>query len=264
VVGEERALGEVLGELARLLRDATAPDLEELRALARVLPQLVAGAELNGEGLRALPATLGLAHENALLRLLGARATPEAWDRLRSDLKAALLAARSALERRGAHHAEPGAQISKALAGLEAEQLLNLARAKAGESELWSFPIADADGWSTARLRFPPRRERSQDEGQVEAPALRLALGLELTHLGALRADFVFHHDHLALRLAVVEPGALASLQAALPALRERLSGLERPVEISLCACTREEAELAHLPLDIRYLREHHLMNVEG
>lgn len=263
VVGEERPVGEVLGELARALRASLGrgEPLPELRALAQALGALSAPPDGDPGALRTLLASLGLGHEAALAVLLGARGTHAALAKLRGDLKALLLGAHEALA--GGEPSELRESVARALTSLEAEQLLNLAREKAGEPLVLSFPFPDGEAWATARLAVPSRREREGGAGEDEVP-FRLSLGLELTELGPLRADLTLTPTQLALRLLVTRPEVAERLEGELSELRARLSGGRRAVELHVRLATPAETALGLDPLDIRYLRERHLMNVAG
>ncbi len=264
VVGEERPVGEVLGELARALRAGLGRGeaLPELRALAQALGALAAPPDGDPGALRTLLGSLGLGHEAALAVLLGARGGHAALEKLRGDLKALLLRAHEALA--GGQPSELRDAVARALTSLEAEQLLNLAREKAGEPLVLSFPFPDGEGWATARLAVPPRRERDGSEAGEDELPFRLSLGLELTELGPLRADLTLTPTQLALRLSVTRPAVATRLTGELAALRERLAGGRRALELHVRLATPEETALGLDPLDIRYLRERHLMNVAG
>jgi flagellar hook-length control protein FliK len=263
-VGEERPLGETLGDLAHALRTALAggESAPEARALSQVLSQEMAtqAPALDGAGLRALLASLGLAHEAGLALALesGRRGGLGA---LRDDLKARLL---RMLDAQGAGSTPLREAAGHALASLETEQLLNLARERSGEPVVLSFPVADGDGWATARLLVPARREREAEDAAAAPAPFRLTLGLELSSLGPLRADLTLAPGVLALRILVTRADAARRLTGALAELRERLGDGRRVLELSVRLGTPAEASLGLEPLDIRYLREHHLMNVAG
>ncbi len=269
VVGEERPLGEVLGELGRALRAAhgRAELPPELRALAQSLGALAARPDGDAGALRTLLGSLGLAHEAGLAALLLAgRAGQEVLERLRGDLKAQLLRAQAALAglTSGTAPAELGEAVTRALTSLEAEQLLNLARERAGEPLVLSFPFPDGEGFATARLSVPPRREqRQQESGAGEVP-FRLSLALELTRLGPLRAELVRTRARISVRLVVTRPAAAARLEAGLDELRARLGGAAQALDLGVRLATPDEAAQVFDPLDIAYLREHHLLNVAG
>ena len=265
VVGQGREFGPALGELGRMLGTGKAPELApELRALALRLAEVLSGTPADGAGLRALLPALGFGHEAALATLLGARAARGTLDELRGNLKALLLRARAVLEGAGPERAPLRDSIERALASLEAEQLLNLAREKAGEPVVLSFPFPDGDGWATARLAVPPRGEREEaPRGEGEAP-FRLSLGLELSNLGPLRADLTLARGVLSLRLLVTRADVVSRVERALAELRARLGGAGRAVDVQVRRATPAETALGLDPLDIRYLRERHLMNVAG
>jgi hypothetical protein len=270
VIGAERPLGELLADLARALRHESGLPAEA-EALARTLQALVArpDAPPSGASLRALLLALGLGHEAALAAAADAGADTAT---LRGDLKALLLGAARALEHGTSASARDA--VAQALAGLEAEQLLNLARSQAGEPLVLSFPFPDGEGWATARLAVPPRAEDEEERrAPGEPPVFRLALELELSRLGALRADLALSPAHLSVRLTVERPELVQRLEPELERLRASLgaSGAgraagdgQRTIELTVRAGTRAEVRQGFQPLDIRYLREHPLVDVAG
>ncbi len=264
VVGEERPLGAVLGELESALRPAAgrAELAPELRALAQGLAQLAPPAGDAG-ALRSLLGALGFGHEAALAALLGGRVGRAALEELRGDLKGLLLRAHSALEDAGPAPSSLREAIARALTCLEAEQLLNLARERAGEPLLLSFPFPDGAGWSTARLAVPARREGEQQR-EADGTPFRLALGLELSNLGPLRADLTLTPSLLSVRLLVTRAEVARRIEGELAVLRARLGGGQRAVELRVRIATPAETELGLMPLDTRYLRDHNLMDVVG
>lgn len=264
VVADERPLGAALGELARALRPTPGAELApELRELARGLAQFARPVGDAG-ALRSSLGALGLGHEAALAALLGGRVGRAELEELRGDLKGLLLRAHGALEGAGPEQAGLREAVARALTGLEAEQLLNLARERAGEPLLLSFPFPDGAGWSTARLAVPARREREHEERETEDAPFRLALGLELSNLGPLRADLTLTPSLLSVRLLVTRADVARSIEGELAALEARLCVGQRAVELRVRIATPAEAELGLLPLDTRYLREHNLMDVVG
>lgn len=263
VVPDERSLGAVLGELAHALEPGQGSDATELRELARGLARL---AQPLGDGaaLRTTLGALGLGHEAALAALLGGRVGRAELDELRGNMKALLLRAHGALEGSGPEQAGLREILARALTGLEAEQLLNLARERAGEPLLLSFPFPDGAGWSTARLAVPARREREDGEREAEDAPFRLALGLELSNLGPLRADLTLTPGLLAVRLLVTRADVARRIEGELAGLEARLRDGRRAVELRVRIATPAEAELGLSPLDTRFLREHNLMDLVG
>jgi len=262
VVGEERPLGELLGELRAELR-GRADALPELAPLLRALEGQAAPPQGDPNALRTLLASLGLGHEAALALLVGARAGHEVFERLRNDLKALLLRAQGALEAAGGPR-ELSEAVTRALSGLEAEQLLNAAREKAGEPLILSFPFPDGERWATARLAVPPRRERKPEHEDERDEPFRLTLGLELSQLGPVRADLALAPGFLSVRILVTSPELVRRIEAELASLRPRLGDGRRTLELAVRLGTGREATQGLEALDIAFLREHHMMNVAG
>jgi hypothetical protein len=266
VVGQGGQLGESLGELVRSLGDGTARAglAPELRALADALTELLARPTSDAGALRALLPALGLGHEAALASLVGARVARGTLGELREDLKGLLLRARAVLDGDGDEHGSLREAVARALTSLEAEQLLNLARARTGEALLLSLPFPDGERWTTAHLSVPGREERQGGGSEDEAAPFRMTLGLELSNLGPLRADLTLTPSLLAVRLLVTRAEVAHRFERELSALRARLADGRRSVELSVRLGTSAEAELGLEPLDTRYLREHNLMDVVG
>jgi len=266
VVGQGGRLGETLGELGRALREAAggAELAPELRSLARGLAELLARPPGDASSLRALLPALGLGHEAALAALLEARRASAAPERLRADLKGLLLGAWTEVEDETAEHGALREAVARALTSLEAEQLLNLARARSGEALLLSFPFPDGERWTTARLSVPGREERQGGGREDESSPFRMTLGLELSNLGPLRADLTLTPSLLSVRVLVTRADVARRLEGELGGLRSRISDGRRALELSVRLGTAAEAELGLEPLDTRYLREHNLMDVVG
>lgn len=263
VVGAGRPLGELLLEAADALRaraDAHAlpPGLARLRAglLAQVFDPAQGGA-----GLRLLLAGAGLSHEATLAALLAGRVGRGEVERARADLKALLLSALTELSGEG--DSELRTTLARALDGLETEQLVNLARERSGEGAVFAFPVQDGERWATARL-FLAERDAGESGGAPQERSTRLTLGLELSALGPLRAELALTPTTLFVRLTLAAPAALRALEAARPALARTLGDGRRTLELVLRLGAREDIERDLGLLDARYLRDHHLMSVDG
>jgi len=260
VVGDGRPLGELLFEAAGALRARSelAPPLARLLAALRAQ---VADPALGAEGLRQLLAHSGVVHEATLAAVLLGRAGRPELERARADLKARLLAGLDGLN--GEPEDSPLRQaLTRALEGIEAEQLTNLARERSGEGWLVSFPVADGERWATARLLLHEREARAGEER--EALPQRLTLGLELSALGPVRADFALAPGVLAVRLTLVRPEVLGWMEAARARLERAFSDGQRALQLVLRLGSPEEAERGLRPLEARYLIDHHLMSVDG
>jgi hypothetical protein len=255
VVGQGRPLGELLGDLhVALVAQGPAG-----AALARGLAQ---HAALPGGG--ALLASLllgsGLAHESLLAAAVqggpggaGSGALAAAG----SDLKAWLLRALQDLPEGPAREA-----ARQALAGLEAEQLLNLARERMGEPLVFALPFLDGEAWTTARFQVPPRERGA--EGEEEAASFRMAVGLELSRLGPVRADLALTPTALVVRVLVTRADLARRLGAQAKELAARLGDGHRRVQLHVRLDAPERVRLNPRPLDIRFLQEHRLLSVDG
>jgi hypothetical protein len=267
VVGEERPSGELLGDLlARLRAAAGAPGqgsrgpsalLERLEAHA-YRPELGAGANA-GAVLARLLARSGLRYEAALLAAGGGGPAALVLEALAGDLKAELLRALHDLE-----DAELRDAVRRALGALESEQLLNLARARAGEPRAWSFPIADGAGWASARLRIEPGHDDGRSAaGSTAGPsALHVVLSVDFSSLGPVRVDVALATGALHVRLLAERAEIAERLRAESEPLARRLEDGRHAVHVFARAATPGELGDGEHPLDIRFLREHHLMDV--
>jgi len=162
-----------------------------------------------------------------------------------------------------------GELVGRAAARLEADQLLNLVRAEAGEPQHLALPFPDGDRWTTLHFfRHPPRGDG--DEGGEEE-SRRVTIELELAGLGALAADFVLGASALTLGITTPRPDVHERLVAEAPELEERLAALHGRARVVVRLAPElpggaggpESTEgLADGELgSVRYLREHPLMD---
>ncbi|MCB9916453.1 MAG: flagellar hook-length control protein FliK [Planctomycetes bacterium] len=178
--------------------------------------------------------------------------------RLEHNLKARLLGLLGALE--------PGPEreaVQHALAGLEAEQLLNVARKEFSEGWHLALPVPDGEHLATAHLfyRDAPEHEEGED---ADAELQRMTLTVDLSRLGPLRAELGVRDDLVALRLVVTQQRVAEALLAGVEELRERLSFGGRQARVAVVVGTRDDTAVDSLSQNIRWLREHHLMDLEG
>ena len=292
-LGEARAAA-VGGELAALLLEELACDTgvgrqrlaaglrafleaDVARARARAgagLAELVAaGLErlgvaasewraLGGNLTRALPGPgLGKALERLVLVALGLRA-PSEWSVVPSgslDLKGLLFAWLASADGSAAE------QVARAIETIEREQLLNLARARSGEPWLVSLPVCLGGEWATARLLV--RGGRGGREGGVEG-AHRLTLAVEFRHTGPVRADLAVRGGEgrasVAVRLSAAREDVLASMRGAARELEARLALGGRRVSLAFELADEAELRLERERAEIRFLREHHVLDRSG
>ena len=175
---------------------------------------------------------------------------------LADNLKAQLLAAHAELPEGAVRES-----IGRALAGLESEQLLNLARGEFREGWHLSIPVPDGGAWTTAHL-FYADPEAGHAGAHADGEDMhRLTVAVEYSGLGPLRGDLGVRDDLVAMRLLVTDEAVATRLRAEVPVLAERLDAAGRTVRISVAVVPRPEAEVDALSTNIRWLREHHLMD---
>jgi hypothetical protein len=211
----------------------------------------------------------GQRYEALLFTAAAARAlSPELLDRLRSDLKAELLRFHAASEEGAVREA-----VGRVLNGLDLEQLLNVARQRAGEATVWSLPLADGDAWTTAWFEVPPRRDEEAGQRGGREEHRRVVLGATFSALGPVRIDLVSSPEALTVRLLVTKPELVERMRGELRDLADDLVGAAgtedrrargRAVQVFVRLGSEAEATLGARPLDIGFLREHRLMDVEG
>jgi hypothetical protein len=257
VVGESRPVGALLADLAARLRAEDASGTGVARLLA-ALPKQVAGPLAGGAGLLALLQRSGHLYEATLGRAVRAGFAGDLAERVAGDWKGALLSTLAQQE-----EGPVRTLLERTLQALEAEQLLNLARRASGEPQLWSFPFPDGSGWSTARVLFPPPRDPDPRDPEEEPPA-RVVVGVELSRLGPVRAELELVPDKLVARVLVTRTDVATRMQADLVELSERLAPAGLGVHLSVRVGKPEEARVASRPLDIGFLQDHRLMDVEG
>ncbi len=265
VIGDDRPIGELLSELAARVRAELERPGSNLEGLRRILAGLEGHVFRPGDGgaeLGALLERAGWKYEAALLAAALRGGDPAAVAALSNDLKAELLRVLAEL-----HDGPLREAVARALAGIEAEQLLNLARHHTGEPLVFSFPLPDGGAWTTAQLLVYPRGEHEQDgdaEWSEEDGVQRLVLGVSFTHTGPVRADLMLTDELLTARVLVTRPELAQRLQADFPALAERIPAGGRAVKLLAGVGEAEDVEVRSNPLDMQLFRDNHLMDVSG
>ena len=192
----------------------------------------------------------------------------------RADLKAILLAALRASDDEVLRE-----QLGKALAGLEAEQLLNVARERAGEPMVWSLPLLDGplpdaevsvheQDQAFATLRwFVQRRAAESEQEDAEGDGsrgLRVVMGLTLRGLGPLRIDWFLTRTALSLRLVSPRPDVVARLRADVEEIASALGSTSAPAFVSVRLGEHDEVTVLDRPLDTAFLQDNALMDVSA
>jgi hypothetical protein len=228
-----------------------------------------AGGRLRAALRVALPGLLGnlLATEAdspVLEQLLRALRAPSEDAGLARNLKARLLSALAGLPEGTERDA-----VARAVAGIEAEQLLNLARREFQEGWHLSLPVPDGERWATAHLFYSDPDGAGRQAGPGADDMQRLTVAVDFSQLGPLRAEIGVRRDLVALRLVVTREEIAAELRRELPALVERLclgaQGLgAREARVSVVLGAPRDVQVEPPGTDIRWLQEHHLMDLSG
>jgi hypothetical protein len=261
VVGEDEPLGALFSELAAGIKRAEGGNATLLDRLASALAQNAFAPSEAGEagaGLLALLENAPLRFESLLAAALAAPHAGAFLERLRASLKAELSAALERLE-----EGPLRTSVERLQAALDSEQLLNVARERAGEPLSWGLPVRDGEGFATARFSYRRRRQRAGDEHEAQAGEI-LVLGIRLSRLGPVRAELALEKDRLLARIDVARPDLVERLQADYDGLAQRLRRGERQVQLFVRVLPEAEIEVEPERLDIRFLREHRLMDVSG
>ena len=261
VIGEDRPIGQLLQELAGRLRAALPEAGSAKGALQGLLAQLqgeVVAAEADGEALAKALRGSALRYEAALLTATREGASTAAFAAIAAGLKGRLL---NLLDRLGEGPLREA--VLRTLAGLEAEQLLNAARKESGDPMIWSFPYPDGSGWTTARLALQEREEESGNS-EGEGGSQRLVLGVSFSRLGPIRVDFVRAAGRTTIRILVSKQEIADRLQRDAPELARRLGDGRFEVALQTRVGTSDELALENQARDVRYLRDHHVMDVKG
>lgn len=247
--GERAAL-----DLQQLL-GAALSGLDDARLRARLLAGLARLRLVRlGPGLEAL-ALRGLLELGAPSRGLRESETRRFADAATGDLKGSLLGAAAE-----AGQGEARVALERALAAVEAEQLLNVARRGAGEALQWSLPIADGARTGTLRLSI----DAPADPCAGREPSWRVGFALDLSGTGPLRADLVARAGTLLVALTVEREATQALLAGELDGLRAALGARSRNVSLSLRRVAPGSLPPADRLDEVAYLREHHVMDLSA
>jgi hypothetical protein len=275
VVAEELPAGERVERLTTALREAlrtATPD--QARVLETLIEKLEKGAlpaRTDGPGFAAAMQRSGLFHEALLARAAVLARTPAAAEfaeLARGDLKGLLMAALGIVEDEPAREA-----LRHAIAGLEADQLLEVARARSGEPQITSLAIPDAHGWTSAQLTTDRERDERGDSSEGEASrsdensprsTRHARLAVRFSNLGSIRADFDLTSTELRVRFTV-ERGEIAELlRRDLERLVAEVGADGRPSTVTVFESRDVASDPALLQADVSFLRDHPLMDLTG
>lgn len=215
------------------------------------------GHLLAGKDAALLRALLGFFGRNAMTGERGRALT----NRLQTDPKGQLLAGMLDSGDERVHEA-----LGRTLAALDLEQLVGSLRRDFGEGEHLSFPVPDGDEFATAHLFIQGDGQPQQDlfGPDVSERSVRVIFGVDFSMLGPIRADMTWHAGRLTMRLRVVQPKVADQLRKMSGELEQRMAQAGAEVRVVVQDASRRETDLELLVRDIRFLRDHHLMDIKG
>ena len=259
VLSADRPLGELLQQLARKLTGIESSQKGTTAGFGDQLAAHVFRPGASGSELMQLLLRGGLNYEALLLKAGGPAGSRADAKSLLLDLKAKLLSQLSKLSEGPARDV-----VARALSGLEAEQLLNVARHEAGEPLHWSFPMLDGENWMTAHLLWTENQAEHESAEDGDGEYQRISLGINFSKTGPVRVDAWMRSDRLNLRVLVEREPVAAVIRASTETLIKALGQSDRTVHIVVGVAPAEEVEIEARTMDIHYLRENHLMDVSG
>jgi hypothetical protein len=253
--------------------DSLARDLEALleRALRSMAGTQGEGAEgrIPGAVRHANLGSLVNGLRRELLRSLLGLQPPEASPsevqarllaRLESDLKGRLLRSLDVLPEGPLRDA-----VARSLGGIEAEQLLNLARREGNQSQHWTLALPDGSAWTSAHLSYQRLGGRAGGGSRAQDRSVhRVVIAVEFSHTGAVRADLLVRSESLTARLRVARPEVARLLRARAGQLEQGLAGAGRRVHLSIEEVPEADVRVEEHVQDVSWLFEHHVMDRLG
>lgn len=258
VLAEDRPVGAIVARLADELRNLRANSGDpktraRAEALLALLPEFVARPDGDGKGLARALARTGLFHE-ALLR-----GDADAIRDALSDLKSVLLGALADATEAPEHEA-----IARALAGLEAEQLLDVARQESGDPRHWSVAVPDGANLTSAHLLVHPDAGRGSESDEAAPTTRAVDLAVNFSAIGPVRAEFRLVGRELAVRFVVAEPELASRLDRDRDLLVARLEAGGLAPRVAVVTGRDLATDLEPGVGDVRFLRDHLVLDVSG
>jgi hypothetical protein len=265
VLADDRPAGALVSRLvAELVEHAETlepRERERVRALTKEIERSVLVPRGEAKDPAAAPALktallrTGLFHE-ALIAKGGRDEIALARADLKSVLLAALQLATDGPERES---------LQRALAGLEAEQLLDVARSSAGDARQIGIAVPDGAQLATASFVVHPdggRDENGADAAREKRVAVDLAVSFK--HLGPVRAEFRLDGSRLAVRFLVASPDVAARLEHDADEMASNIAANGTTPALQVVTAS-SEALVSDTALErVSFLRDHLLLDRLG
>ena len=268
VLRQQQPLGDLMISLGEAVVDALGEGGEQSELaseLMDVLEEHLLQPGADGLELADVLNRIGLGYESGLLRLGSLSSDLGDLLELEHDLKAQLLELRDEVP-----DGALGEALRKALQGLEAEQVLQVARQVEGDPNHWTFPVRDGDRWVCANL-FVQHREVGPED-PISTPRWRVTLGVDFTSVGPVRVDFTLGAGGVTMRVLVTDEGLVARLQERARPLQDQLAdivdvGVDKeflPARVTVFHAPLEDVDVSRRHLDIGFLRHRKVLDLRG
>jgi len=273
VLAEDRPVGTLITRLVADLRAqierAPPADRARLETLVKTLQRFAWTPDGDPRTLTRALMHSGLFHEALLLG-------DDASIRVAlEDLKSVLLRAQDeATQSRGASGAMNAAEnaegeaIGHALAGLEAEQLLDVARAQSGDPRQATVIVPDGAQLASAHLRVHSDEREARDDGESSSSSSSSArcvdLAVDFSNLGPVRAEFRLEGGALGVRFVVANADVVEHLNADAERLGAELASGGLVPRLSVVHDRANANGFESGVADVRFLRDHLLLDLTG
>jgi len=192
----------------------------------------------------------------ALDTALASRGLDAALAALDGDLKAQLLRAEEQLG-----PSQLRAALERALGGLEAEQLLNVARASVDEPPQWSLPIHEGGRWTTLHLSVA--RDGAASPHAAGGAPRRVALEVEFSASGPVHVDLLLGDTSAVARVLVQDERIAQFFTARLAALEQALASGGKPAHASVARASDTHLH-TDAPAHSSFFESRALLDLEG
>jgi len=268
VLAEDRPAGALVSRLvAELVEHAETLDpheKERVKALAREVERHVLvpktdhpshGSPSSSTALKDALTKGGVFHE-ALLAKGGELEIALA----RADLKSVLMRALRAVSKGPEHES-----LQRALAGIEAEQLLDVARTSAGDPRQIGIAVPDGAHLATASFVVHPDQGRERDSSEKQAKnRAAVDLSVSFSNLGPVRAEFRFEDGRMGVRFVVASEAVAARLTRDADALALGISAGGSLPSLQFVTAPRGSFATDVALEQVSFLRDHALMDRLG
>jgi hypothetical protein len=126
-------------------------------------------------------------------------------------------------------------------------------------------PVLDGSRWTTAHLFVRGNGDGQPRGDSADAHSLRrFSLAVEFTNTGPVHVDLLTRQATLAVRVVAAHEHVVEHLRAQLPDLEQHLALGGRAVHVTAALGAEEQLRVADAVENVRFLRDHNLMDLSG